>query len=100
MQLPVTWAELLLLQEQCVVHERQRVEDVKFCPFCQDQRVVNKLVQTLFRGGFVEGRGKADLSAVVEEVSDSDHLVPRVVDDRGLEVVEGEEVCDFVILVL
>lgn len=100
MQLPVTWAELLLLKEQCVVHKRQSVEDVKFCPLCQDQRVVNELVQTLFRGGFVEGCGKADLSAVVEEVSNSDHLVSRVVDDGGLEVVEGEEVCDFVVLVL
>lgn len=100
MQLPVTWAELLLLEEQCVVHKRQRVEDVKFCPLCQDQRVVNKLIQTLFRGGLVEGSGKADLSAVVEEVSDSDHLVSRVVDDRGLEVIEGEEICDFVVLIL
>lgn len=100
MQLPVTWAELLLLEEQGVVHKRQGVEDIEFCPLCQDQRVVNKLVQTLFRGGFVEGRGKADLSAVVEEVSDSDHLVSRVVDNRGLKVVEGEEVCDFVVLIL
>lgn len=61
---------------------------------------MNKLVQTLFRGGFVEWRGKANLGAVVEEVGNADHLVSRVVDDGGLEVVEREEVRDFVVLIL
>lgn len=100
MQLPITRAELLLFKEQCVIHKRQRVEDVELCPLGQDQRVVNEFVQTFFRGGFVEGRGKANLGTVVEEVSDSDHLVSWIVDNGGLKVVEGEEVCDVMVLVL
>lgn len=100
MQLPITRAELLLFKEQCVIHERQGIEDVELCPLGQDQRVVNKFIQTFFRGGFVEGRGKANLGTVVEEVSDSDHLVSWIVDNGGLEVVEGEEVCDLMVLVL
>jgi hypothetical protein len=45
---------------------------------------MDKFVQTLFCGGLVEGRGQANLSAIVEEVSDPDHLVSWVVDNCRL----------------
>lgn len=100
MQLAVTGSELLLVQEKGVVHEGQGVEHIKLGILGEDERIVHKFVEAGLEGGLVEGGLEGDLAGVVEEVGDTDDTVSGVVDDSGLEVVEGEEVCDVVVVVL
>lgn len=100
MQLAISGSELLLLQEQRVVHERQGVEDVKLSSLGEDERVVHELIQASLESGLVEGRLESDIAGVVEQVGDTHDLVSGVVDDGRLEVVEGEEIRDVVVVVL
>lgn len=44
MQLAITLAELLLLNEKSIVHQAQCVEDVKFEFLGQDQRIIDERV--------------------------------------------------------
>lgn len=46
-QLAISGAELLLLQEQCVVHQGQSVEDVELKLLGEDQGVVDQGIQAL-----------------------------------------------------
>lgn len=94
MQLSVSLAELLVLEEQHVVHQRQRVEDVELVSLGEDKAVVHQRVQAYLEGWLVEGCREPGLGRVVEEVGCADDFVLGVVDDGGLEGVEGEVVGD------
>lgn len=74
-ELTVTGAELLLLQEEAVVEQRQTVEDIELVLLAQDQGVADKGVQPCLKSGLVEGRGQADFGGVVPEVGGADDLV-------------------------
>lgn len=100
MQLAITRAELLLLEEQAVVHERQSVEDVELVALGEDQRIVNELVESLLQVGLVEGLLEANLGGVVEEVGYTDDVVLGVADYGGLDAEEGEEIGDFLVRIL
>lgn len=100
MQLAITGAELLLLEEQAIIHERQGVEDVELVALGEDERIVDELVEALLQGGLVEGLLQADFGGVVEEVGDADDVVLGVADDGGFDAEEGEEVGDFLVSVL
>ena len=39
MQLAISWAKLLLLEEQSVVHQRERIIDIEIGLLAVDQRV-------------------------------------------------------------
>ena len=94
MQLAVSRPELLLLQEQGVVQQRQSVEDIEFELLRDDQGVVYEGVEALLQLRAVVGLQR-HRGGVVEEVGGADGRVLRVY-DGGLDAVEGEEVSDFV----
>lgn len=96
MELPVAGAKLLLLQEQRVVHERQRVEHIQFGPLGEDQGIVDERVETSLESRLVKRLAEAGLAGVVEEVGDAEDVV--VLDDGGFDAEEGEEVGDFAIV--
>lgn len=74
-ELAVTGAELLLLQEEAVVEQGQAVEDIKLVLLAQDQGVADKGVQPCLQGSLVKGRGQANFGGVVPEVGGTDDLV-------------------------
>lgn len=47
MQLSIAGTKLLFLQEKTVVHQRQRIENIKFVLLSEDESVLYKLVKTL-----------------------------------------------------
>ncbi len=100
MKLSVSRTELLLLQEQCIVGDRQSIEDVKFVLFGENQCVLDQIIKASLEAGFVKWCGQPMLRGVIEEVRSPDDLVLRVVDDRRLEAVKGKEVGDFLLFVL
>ncbi len=100
MKLSVSWTKLLLLQEQCIVGDRQSIEDVKVILFGKNQRVLDQIVKARLEAGLVEWCGQPMLRGVIEEIGSPDDLVLRVVDDRRLEAVKGKEVGDFLLFVL
>lgn len=53
MQLAIAGTELLLLEEQTIVHERQSVEDVKLEALGEDEGVVDELVEALLESRLV-----------------------------------------------
>ena len=81
MQLPVAAAKLLLLEEQCIVHEGQGIENVKVVPLGHDEGVVDEAVEARLESGLVKWLLQARLGGVVEEVGDTQDVVLRVVDD-------------------
>lgn len=92
MQLAITGAELLVLEEKCVVQQRQCVENVELELLGEDQGVVHELVKARLQvGAFVLGR-KTVLRGVVEEVGGADLFVRCGGDHGGREDVKGEEV--------
>lgn len=97
-QVPVAAAEVVLVEDQRVVHERQGVEDVELELLAEDEGLVHQLVQARLERRLVGGEGR--LAGVVEEVGGAEELVLGVVDDGGVEAVEGEEVGDLAVVVL
>ena len=81
-KLAISRSKLLLLQEQRVVHERERIEDVKAEAVGQDQCVTHECVQARLEGGRIHGCGQACLGGVVEEIGCADRLVLGRPDDR------------------
>lgn len=79
-QLAVTCAKLLLLQEEAVVHERQGVEDVKLGELGEDEGIVDEVVEAGLEGRLVKGLLEGHVGGVVEKVSDTDDVVLGVVD--------------------
>jgi hypothetical protein len=94
MQLSVSLTELLVLEEQYVVHQSQRVEDVELVSLGEDEAVVHQRIQAYLEGWLIEWCGEPGLGRVVEEVGRADDFVLGVVDHSGLERVEGEVVGD------
>jgi hypothetical protein len=56
-QFPIARLELLLLQEQWVVEEAERVEDVEVVLLRQDEGVVDELLEASLQGVFVAFAG-------------------------------------------
>lgn len=100
MQLAVTGAKLLLLQEEAVVHEGQGVEDVELGELGEDEGVVNEVVEASLEGGLVKGLLEGHVGGIVEEVGDTDDVVLGVVDGGGLDAVEGEEISNVLVVIL
>ena len=98
MQVPVAAPKVVFVKHQRVVHERQRVEHVELELLAEDEGLVYQLVQARLERGLVRGEGR--LAGVVEEVGGPEELVLGVVDDGGVEAVEGEEVGDLAVVVL
>lgn len=98
MQIPVAAAKVVLVENQRVVHERQGVEDVELELLAEDEGLVHQLVQARLERRLVRREGR--LAGVVEEVGGAEELVLGVVDDGGVEAVEGEEVGDLAVVVL
>lgn len=81
MQLSVSLTELLILEEQHVVHQCQRVEDIKLVTLGEDEAVVHERVQAHLQGWLVEGRRESGLGRVVEEIGCADDFMLWVVND-------------------
>ena len=94
MQLSVSLPELLVLEEQHVVHQSQRVEDVELVSLGEDEAVIHQRVQAHLEGWLIERCRETGFGRIVEEVGCADDFVLGVVDDGGLEGVEGEVVGD------
>ena len=99
-QLAVAGAKLLLLQEERVVHQGERVEHVKILLLGQDEGVGHQGVQARLEGGAVVRRREGHVARVVEQVGGADRRVFLGLDDRGLEAIEGEKVGDFAVSIL
>lgn len=99
-QLAVTAAKLLLLEEEAIVHEGERVEDVKLEVLGQDEGVMDEGVEAGLMGRAVIGLLEAGFGGVIPEVGDAEDVVLGVSDDGGLDAVEREEVGDFPVVVL
>ena len=100
MKLAVSWAELLLLQEQRIVGDRQSIEHIKFVLLGKNQCVLDQIVQASLEAGLVEWCRQPMLSSVIEEVRRPDDLMLRIVDDRRLKAIKGKEIGDFLLFVL
>lgn len=79
-QLAVTWLELLFLQEQWVVEECQRVEDVEIVFLGQDQRIVDKQLEACLKSAlgvfaFQLLAGEGSLCGVVVQIRSSDSFL-------------------------
>jgi hypothetical protein len=95
MQLAITLAELLLLDEQRIIHQTHGIKDVELEPLSEDQRIIHERIQARFQGRFVSGVQEGRFGGVVEEVNGADFVVFGAFDDGRFEAVEGEEVGDF-----
>jgi len=94
-QLTITRSKLLLLQEQRIVHERERVEHVKVVTLREDESVVDQLVQPLLEQYAILGLAEPGLGGIIEEVGCFDGGVFGGLDDGGFQAVEGKEVGNF-----
>lgn len=94
MELAVTTSEFLLVQKKRIILESESVEDIKLVFLGNNESVVDEGVESKFEIGLSEIGEEDCFGGVVEEVSCSDIVVFFVVDDGGLEAVEGEEVID------
>ena len=99
-QLPVAAAKLLLLEEEAVVHEGQGIEDVEFQILGQNQGIVAQFIHTSLVGRAVVRLSEAGFGGVVPHISDTQHVVLVVLNDRGFDAVEGEEICNVLVVVL
>ncbi|KAK1247258.1 hypothetical protein MKX07_002167 [Trichoderma sp. CBMAI-0711] len=100
MQLAVSGAKLLLLEEQRIVHEGQGIEDVEAGELGEDEGIVDEVVEAGLEGGLVKGLLEGDVGCIVEEVGDADDVVLGVVDGGGFDAVEGKEVGDVLLIIL
>ena len=92
MQLAITGTKFLIFQEERVVQQSQSIEDIELVLLSENERVVHEFVETLLKICAGVLRREGVLGGVVEEVGCADVLVVCVVNDRGFENVEGEEV--------
>lgn len=99
-QLTVTTAKFLLLEEERIVHQSEGVEDVKLVPLGQNERIVSQLVETLLQRSLVHRLLQANLGTIVEHVRHLDDAVFGIADGRRLDTEEGEKVGDFSIKIL
>lgn len=101
MQLSITAAKLLLLQEEAIVHERQRIKNVQLGLFSEDKRIVDERVEAGLEDCLVDFFGESCFRGVVEEVGYAEDVVDGVVfDNGGFDAEKGEEVGDFLVIVL
>lgn len=80
-QSAVTSSKLLLFKEHAVVHESQRVENVKLLLLGKNQGIAHELVESLLEVVLVDWLDETSLGTIVEEVSNTDDLVLGVVDN-------------------
>lgn len=99
-KLPITGVELLLLQEQRVIHQRQRIEHVKLGLLGKNEHISHEGIKTSLESRAVVRALESNIRGVVEEVGGANGRVLLGPDDRRLEAVEGEEVGDFAVVAL
>jgi len=96
MQLSITSSKLLLFQKQIIVHQCQRIEDIKFVFLSENKSIIHEFIESFFEILFGVRRVKGVLGSIVEHISCSDVFVFVVIYDGRFEAIEREEIKDFV----
>jgi hypothetical protein len=73
---------LQILQNRHVIHQRQRVEHIKFSLICHDKRIPDENLQSLLQLTIVfRAPLECDVGRVVEEIRSFQHAVAWIIDD-------------------
>jgi len=83
------------LQQRYVIHESQRIKDVKLRPVSDDQGILDEVLQTTFQStGLLSLWLERDLSGVVVEIRGVQYGVLGVANNRRWKGKEREKICD------